>query len=186
LREIGRICLQQIWHRFQERLGTNPKENFLCEKLLKVIGFVGGRTIQIRTGSTTRKWARNLRQNMARFSRLFWSVSCCNKVVQFKSYNSWWALFSRCCFVGGSYNNTNCWHDFLDRKLGQLWVSVSFLLLPCMTAVTFILREVDNKISLGGFPWLVAKILGVHMCFMTVVHCYFPLQYLLSNVCFCL
>jgi hypothetical protein len=28
-------CMQQIWHGFQESLGTNPKENF-CEKLLKV------------------------------------------------------------------------------------------------------------------------------------------------------
>jgi hypothetical protein len=40
---------------FQERLGTNPKENFMCEKLLKFIAVVGGRTVRIRTVHTTRK-----------------------------------------------------------------------------------------------------------------------------------
>jgi hypothetical protein len=35
LRELEGKCMQQIWHGFQEHLGTNPKKKF-CEKLLKV------------------------------------------------------------------------------------------------------------------------------------------------------
>jgi hypothetical protein len=71
-------------------------------------------------------------------------------------------------------------------------VSVSVCLAAkCITAVTFGLLEALINLSLVGFPKLGFSLagcqnLGVHMCFVTVVHCYFPMQYSLSNVCFCL
>jgi len=60
-------------------------------------------------------------------------------------------------------------------------VSVS-LAAKCIAAVTFVLPEADNKSLLVGFPTLGFSLagcqnLGVHMCFVTVVHCYFLLRY---------
>jgi hypothetical protein len=68
-------------------------------------------------------------------------------------------------------------------------VSVS-LAVKCITAVTFVPLEAHNKSLLVGFPKLRFSLagcqnLGVHMCFVTDVHCYFPSN-MLSNVCFCL
>jgi hypothetical protein len=52
----------------------------------------------------------------------------------------------------------------------------------CITVVTFVLPEADNKSLLVGFPILGFSLAGcqnlsVHMCFVTVVHCYFPLLF---------
>jgi hypothetical protein len=65
-RELGRKCEQQIWHDFQERLGTNPKEN-LWLRLAEVYSHVRGHTIHIHTIRTTRKKGTNIEAHIGTF-----------------------------------------------------------------------------------------------------------------------
>jgi hypothetical protein len=59
LKEFGRRnCLQQVWHSFQEILGTFPKE-ILCVRSAGNTAAVGGHTVRIRTVRTARRKGTN-------------------------------------------------------------------------------------------------------------------------------